>query len=420
MREEPLLETHGLSIGYRRPGNPVHTVAERIDVALKPGEFVCLLGPNGVGKSTLIQTITGMQAPLAGTVLLDGAPVASLSPRVLARHMSLVLTQRVPVGMMPVATLVALGRHPYTDWAGRLRKEDRDAVERAIADVGIEDLRNRPVCELSDGERQKVMIARALAQEPRIMVLDEATAFLDLPRRVELMNLLRKLAHTGRRAVLLSTHDLDLALRCADRLWLLPPGGPLLNGVPEDLVLCDAFGRTFAGTGVDFDKAAGAFAFASAHCGSVALRGDGVPGLWTSRALERVGYRVETGGRAEVCVEVIRDNGVVQWKIRGDGTQYRSLEDLIAGLRKCRAPSRTGTGRPAAAGGGRRPPARWGLETDTGKDGTPGGPLPPRGKERGRIGVPGKNRIRPPGTGNQHSAPIHILQKGGGITRRKP
>ncbi len=337
--EKPLLETHELAIGYKRPGNPPLVVVERVDAALNPGEFICLLGPNGTGKSTLIRTLTGMQPPLAGTVCLAGVPLPGFSARTLAQRLSLVLTQRVSVGMMPVVTMVALGRHPYTNWAGHLRKEDEEAVWKAIADVGIEALVNRPVCELSDGERQKAMIARALAQEPQVMILDEATAFLDLPRRVELMFLLRKLAHTGRRAVLLSTHDLDLALRCADRLWLLPPGGPLLEGVPEDLVLSDAFGKTFAGVGVRFDKGSGAFTLPPAHRGLVALRGSGVPGMWTYRALERTGYRVNAEGGSEVCVEVRQDNGALAWKILGSSETYLSLEDLLAGLERCRKSS---------------------------------------------------------------------------------
>jgi iron complex transport system ATP-binding protein len=219
---------------------------EGVSVALRPGELVCLLGPNGAGKSTLIRTLCGMQAPLAGRVLLGGEPLEKLSAREVARRMSLVLTERVAVGLMPVATLVALGRHPYTRWGGRLRPEDREAVWRAMADAGIEAMACRPVCELSDGERQKVMIARALAQEPQVMILDEATAFLDLPRRVELMHLLRRLTRSRRRAILLSTHDLELALRCADRLWLLPLGGPLQDGAPEDLVLSGAFGSALS------------------------------------------------------------------------------------------------------------------------------------------------------------------------------
>lgn len=332
MNRHPLLEARGLTIGYRLQRRPPYRVVEGIDAALHAGEFACLLGPNGAGKTTLIRTLTGMQPPLAGTVRQAGELLSTLSPRALAQRMSLVLTERAAVGMMPVATLVALGRHPYTDWAGRLRPDDIATVWRALADAGIEELAQRPVIELSDGERQKVMIARALAQEPQVMVLDEATAFLDLPRRVELMHLLRRLAHDGRRAILLSTHDLDLALRCADHLWLLPPGGPLRVGVPEDLVLSDAFAGAFAAEGVTFDKSAGAFTLKGSNRHPITLVGNGVPAMWTSRALERVGYHVVPDGEAEACVEVTGESARPEWRVRGREETYATLEALLDGL----------------------------------------------------------------------------------------
>ena len=332
MSTRTLLETVNLAVGYAGPHRGRRVVAGEIDVTLDAGKLVCLLGPNGAGKSTLIRTITGMQAPMNGEVFLEGQPLKTFSPSNLARRMSLVLTERVAVGMMPVATLVSLGRHPFTGWSGRLGHRDREAVGQAMRDVGIEGLAHRPVCELSDGERQKVMIARALAQEPRIMVLDEATAFLDLPRRVELMHLLRNLAHEGRRAILLSTHDLDLALRCADRLWLLSPQGCLVHGVPEDLVLSDAFAQTFADAGVAFDKGSGAFTLAGPDRGLLALSGNGIPGMWTYRALERAGYRVVEDGRADRCVEAFEHHGGTCWRIRGQDQVYRSIESLLAYL----------------------------------------------------------------------------------------
>ncbi len=331
----PILETRTLTIGYRHPRHPVHLVADKINVALERGRFVCLLGKNGVGKSTLIRTLAGMQRPITGEVILEGRPVHTFSARDLARRMSLVLTQRVAVGMMPVNAFVSLGRHPYTDWTGRLRKRDEEVVKRAIADVGIEALTHRPMSELSDGERQKVKIARALAQEPQVLVLDEATAFLDLPRRVELMGLLRHLAHEGGRAVLLSTHDLDLALRWADRLWLLPQEGPIREGVPEDLVLDDAFSATFSGAGISFDKGSGSFAATGRERGSVALCGEGVPAMWTYRALERAGYQVLPQEACSICVIVRTENGRALWSVEGDSDQsWSSVEDLLSALDK--------------------------------------------------------------------------------------
>jgi iron complex transport system ATP-binding protein len=333
MTGEPILETRGLAIGYRRPRVPVRIVAKDIDVALPAGRFVCLLGPNGAGKSTLIRTLAGMQAPLDGTILVAGDPLPALSARALAQRMSLVLTQRVAVGMMPVMSFVALGRHPYTNWTGRLRREDEEAVCRAVASVGIEALVHRPVCELSDGERQKVKIARALAQEPRVMILDEATAFLDLPRRVELMSLLQRLAHESGQAILLSTHDLDLALRSADRLWLLPPGGFLREGIPEDLVLDDAFSATFFNGSITFDKSSGSFVVAGREKGVVALHGDGTPAMWTCRALERAGYRVLPGGAAGISVHVLLKNGRPVWRLCSEEERLcSSIADMLATL----------------------------------------------------------------------------------------
>jgi len=328
-----VLGIQGLSVGYQEPRHQPRVVARDISVSLYAGEFVCLLGPNGAGKSTLIRTISGIQPPLDGTVCLDGKPLTGYSARELAQRMSLVLTQRVAAGMMSAAKLVSLGRHPFTDWTGRLTSRDEEAIHKAMAAVGIEALALRPVCELSDGERQKVMIARALAQEPQVMILDEATAFLDLPHRVELMHLLRRLAPVDGRAILLSTHDLDLALRCADRLWLLPPSGPFRQGTPEDLVLTDAFAASFSHAGIQFDKASGAFSRNCPDRRSIALCGEGIPAMWTCRALERAGYQVVDPGAAQTCVEVRSEGATLTWQIQGvHAARCDSVETLLANL----------------------------------------------------------------------------------------
>ena len=173
-----------------------------------------------------MRTLAGLQKPLAGEVFLEDRDLHGLTESERARLLGLVLTERVDVGNLSAYALVALGRYPYTGWDGSLSPADEEVVRWAIDAVGARDLAARSVGELSDGERQKVMIARALAQEPAVLLLDEPTAFLDLPRRVEIVQLLRRLVGDSDRAVLLSTHDLDLALRCADRLWLLPLDGP--------------------------------------------------------------------------------------------------------------------------------------------------------------------------------------------------
>ncbi len=334
MEKAAILDIQGLSIGYPRPGHSARVVAADISVSLHAGEFVCLLGPNGAGKSTLIRSISRIQPQLAGTVRLNGRNIVDYPARELAQCLSLVLTQRAAVGVMPAVTLVSMGRHPFTGWSGRLSRRDHEAVHNALVAVGILDLAMRPVCELSDGERQKVMIARALAQDPQVMILDEATAFLDLPHRVELMHLLRKLALSGDRAILLSTHDLDLALRNADRLWLLSPDGTMRQGAPEDLILTDAFAEAFAHGGVQFDKASGSFMSGAANMGRIALEGEGVAAIWTCRALERAGYQVVDPDGAPVCVQVYHGKGEISWKIKNGGAVWcHSIEELLGRLR---------------------------------------------------------------------------------------
>lgn len=307
-----MLQACDLGIGYAPRRGPRLEVALHLDAHLLAGELVCLLGPNGAGKSTLMRTLAGLQKPLAGAVFLKGRNLHGLSERARARRLGLVLTERIEVGNLAAYALVALGRYPHTGWAGRLSPADEAVVRWAMDAVGARHLAGRSVGELSDGERQKVMIARALAQEPAVLLLDEPTAFLDLPRRVEVLQVLRRLAGDRDRAVLLSTHDLDLALRCADRLWLLPPNGPLQIGAPEDLVLSGAFQRTFAD--VEFDPALGSFHLAREPEGEVGLVGAGLHARWTARALERAGFRVAAD--APMCVELIHDGDATAWQLR--------------------------------------------------------------------------------------------------------
>lgn len=328
---EHILRTEGLSIGYAPRGGATRVVAAGLELTLHAGEVVCLLGPNGVGKSTLLRTLVGMQPPLAGRVLLDGADIVGLGPRALARRLSVVLTERIEVGQLSAYALVALGRHPHTDWTGRLSPRDEEVARWALEAVGAVGLAQRQVHELSDGERQRVMVARALAQEPLLMVLDEPTAFLDLPRRVEMMRLLRRLARETGRALLLSTHDLDLALRSADALWLMAPGGALHSGAPEDLVLGGAFEATFASDGIGFDRRQGSFQVHPPAQRRVALVGDGLVGVWTARALERAGcLLVAAHEPATLRVVIAGDAQTPRWEVTANGSPPQSIASLHA------------------------------------------------------------------------------------------
>ncbi|MDW8144699.1 MAG: ABC transporter ATP-binding protein [Roseiflexaceae bacterium] len=328
-----VLATENLSIGYAPRRGPRRVIAANLNLALHAGEVVCLLGPNGVGKSTLLRTLVGMQPPLAGRVFLDGVELSALSVRDIARRLSVVLTERIEVGQLNAYALVALGRHPHTDWTGRLTPRDEEVVRWALEAVDAVHLAARLVHELSDGERQRVMVARALAQEPLVMILDEPTAFLDLPRRVEMMRLLRRLARETNRALLLSTHDLDLALRTADALWLMAPGGVMHVGAPEDLALGRAFEATFAGEGITFDRYQGHFHIHPPADRRAALVGAGLVGAWTARALERAGCLVVSGDEpASLRVVVRGDDRQPCWEVQADGIapqQVGSLREVV-------------------------------------------------------------------------------------------
>ena len=203
-----------LTIGY----SASHPVIIDIDLALRSGQLSCLIGENGIGKSTLLKTLTGFLPKLGGNLLLDGRDIQSYSQRELAREVSIVLTQKPDVQNLTIEEIIGLGRSPYTGFFGRLRAEDRLVVEDVIAAMGIEKLKGRMIQTLSDGERQKVMIAKALAQETSVILLDEPTAFLDFPSKAETFQTLRRMAHERDKLILLSTHDLELAVRFADCL----------------------------------------------------------------------------------------------------------------------------------------------------------------------------------------------------------
>lgn len=203
-----------LSVGYKIG----HAVVSDINLTLQSGKLASLIGANGVGKSTLLKTLTGFLPKLEGSLLLDGKDISEFSQRALARQISIVLTQKPEVQNLTVEEIVGLGRSPYTGFFGKLHANDQQIVDESITAVGIQKLKNRMIQTLSDGERQKVMIAKALAQQTPVIFLDEPTAFLDFSSKVETFQLLQRMAHEMGKLVLLSTHDLELAVRFSDTL----------------------------------------------------------------------------------------------------------------------------------------------------------------------------------------------------------
>lgn len=249
----------GLDVGYRARRR-TRTVLQGLCAKACRGALTALVGPNGVGKSTLLRTVAGLQPALAGRVWLDGADLLAIPAPQRARRLAVVLTARVEVGLLTARELVALGRYPHTGAAGILQPADVAAVADAIAAVGAVPLADRPVGELSDGERQRVLTARALAQQPDLLLLDEPSAFLDVSARVALLAMLRRLAHERGLCVVVSTHDLELVLRLADQLWLLDHEGVLHTGPPAHLIAEGEIGRVFDTDDLAFDAASGTFA----------------------------------------------------------------------------------------------------------------------------------------------------------------
>lgn len=327
-----MLRGENLQVGYRRRGG-ARTVLADVDIDLRAGELTCLLGPNGSGKSTLLRTLAGMQPALSGQVFLDGEVAHRLSAMQRARRLAVVLTDQIDVGMLRVEDLVALGRHPHTGWSGTLQAEDIEAVSRALAAVGCEPLRGRMVAQLSDGERQRVLIARALAQSPTVLALDEPIAFVDVPRRVELTGLLRRLARETGMAVLLTTHDIDLALRSADRLWLIGQdsvgAARLLTGAPEDLVLSGAVARAFATDEVTFDVERAAFLPLAPARGRARVHGKGAEAVWAARALERIGLAVINSDDVTAVEVTVLFQGGWGLEINGAWSEYGNIESLL-------------------------------------------------------------------------------------------
>jgi iron complex transport system ATP-binding protein len=296
-----ILTTQNLSIGYSKKGK-TDIIQSDLQLSLRAGELVCLIGPNGSGKSTLLRTLAGLQKPLAGKTKIDGDETAKLSQHEKALLIALVLTERVDIENATVYNIVSLGRHPHSSWWGSMSEEEDAFIHEVIAMVHLEHKAHSFLSELSDGERQRAMIAKALAQDTPIILLDEPTAHLDLPNRVEIMLLLHKLAHKTQKAILLSTHELDLALQAADRIWLISSEHGVECGVPEDLVFNGSFNRAFESRAYYFNAANGNFSMNYPMTKNVWVSGDKTRMYWTLRALARAGYMVEQNANVHILV----------------------------------------------------------------------------------------------------------------------
>jgi iron complex transport system ATP-binding protein len=343
------LETCDLAIGYPAGGGGKGTekiLAQDLDLSLEPGSFTCLLGPNGCGKSTLLRTLSGLHPPIAGAVRLLEDERILHQPRKRARALALVLTNQASANLLTVFEAVAMGRHPHTNWTGRLSEKDHTRIRWALDAVRIQPLRNRVLGSLSDGERQRAGIARALAQETPLIFLDEPTAFLDLPHRIEIAHTLKELAHNHGLTVLMSTHDLELGLQTADAFWLMEPEGYCTSGAPEDLVLSGDIERVFSRGRVFFDPKAGTFASREPVRANAIIQAEPVARYWLANALRRLGIgavpsdsdgQAETGASPVIVVETVTTDAGTGYRLtqpNGGSECVQSIEALTRLLRR--------------------------------------------------------------------------------------
>lgn len=248
-----ILTTHDMAVGYGQ-GSKRTVLLHDLNLELNQGTLVALLGKNGAGKSTMLRALTCDTLPISGSVEIDGKLSSEISKRDLSRLIALVATERIMGGAFTIRELVALGRQPHTGFLGRLSKHDDEVVQQSLEAVGIVHKAEQHVAQLSDGERQKAMIAKALAQETPIIVLDEPTAFLDVASRIETMKLLHSLAREQNKAVLLSSHDISQSLLLADELWVITREREVVTGTTEQVVMSGAMDRVFDNSSILFNN----------------------------------------------------------------------------------------------------------------------------------------------------------------------
>lgn len=330
MMNQDTIYIRKLTTGYSGKGS-AKIVAKDINATINSGELTCLLGANGVGKSTLLRTLSAFQPPIEGEIEIMGKKLTEYTDKQLATVIGVVLTEKCSLRNMTVEELVGMGRSPYTGFWGNLGKEDKKIVENAIAMMRIEDLKYRMVHTLSDGERQKVMIAKALAQETPVIFLDEPTAFLDFPSKVEIMQLLHHLSRSTNKTIFLSTHDLELALQIADKIWLMDKVNGVTIGTPEDLSIDGCLSSFFSRKGIVFDMETGLFRIDNEFEKEIRLVGHGNKYAMVRKALQRNGILANRHVDSDFYIETgdMTTSGYVIHPINQDALRVDTIEELL-------------------------------------------------------------------------------------------
>ena len=326
-KEIPLLSTSNLEVGYKQKGSEL-SILSNLSLQIQPGQLITFIGPNGCGKSTLIRSLIGLLPKLSGSVFFKGQDVSHIRISERAQYIGVVLTDPVFERNMTVQELVTLGRYPHTNWLGKIHECDKEIITDAISQVGLNHKKQARLGELSDGERQRAMIARVLAQDVELIILDEPTAHLDLPNRMEILLLLKKLAHKFGKSILLSTHELGLALQVSDRVWIVGRNSQLLDEIPENLILSGELDNTFGNENISFQPWSASFELIATHEVTAYVKGMGLLQSCVVRLLKRLGYKVVYEPKKEqISFEINEELGEIKVNLDEDKT-FRSLEDL--------------------------------------------------------------------------------------------
>jgi iron complex transport system ATP-binding protein len=327
MNRTEILSLDALKIGYVS-GKQEKILLPPLNTSANKGELIAVIGRNGIGKSTLLRTLTGLQPSLGGGIYYEGKNILDYSRMDLAQKVGYISTEIIKVSNMSVYDLVALGRFPHTNWIGKIDAKNHEVILDAIVKTGMSAFCRRLVSELSDGERQRAMIARILAQDTGIMVMDEPTAFLDIGSKYEILHLMHILSRENEKTIIFSTHDLQMAISQSDKIWLILDDR-LIEGAPEDLMIEKAFDNLFDSSPVQFNSELGTFSFRSENRGRIYIEGDGNPAYCTEKAINRAGFSLSEVKTIPYIITPSVENS--KWQLStGDSVQeFRSIYELV-------------------------------------------------------------------------------------------
>jgi iron complex transport system ATP-binding protein len=326
------LSFESLRIGYVS-GHAETQLLPPLNACANSSELIAVIGKNGIGKSTLLRTLNGLQKPLGGKILFEDKIIDDYSRTELALKVGYISTEIVKVTNMTVYDLVALGRYPHTNWIGRIESEDHEAVLDALRKTSMLAFSGKFISELSDGERQKAMIARILAQDTGIMIMDEPTAFLDVAGKYEIFHLMNQLSDSNDKTIIFSTHDLQMAISQSDKIWLILDD-KLIEGAPEDLMLAGAFDHLFNSSAVVFNSDDGTFTYRNESRGSIFIEGKGDTRFWTEKAITRAGFTLSEDKTFPYIT--IPSGAYSNWQLSFETStkQFEKLYDLVTYLKR--------------------------------------------------------------------------------------